>query len=124
MAFAADAALPAAEREPDYIARFVDDGFKDQTFHVWESGGEPVATARLRPVAGLGARVSGVYTPDAQRGCGYASVLTASLSQKVLASGLWCCLFADAENALTNRMYRRIGYEKLATIADIMFAAV
>ncbi len=122
MAFAVDAGLPAAEREPDYIARFVDDGLADQTFHVWEVQGVPVATARLRPVAGLGARVSGVYTPDDMRGRGYASALTAALSGKVLAGGLWCCLFADGDNPLTNRIYQRIGFVKLATFADMVFA--
>lgn len=122
MAFAVDAGLPVAEREPDYIARFVNEGLADHTFHVWEVHGAPAATARLRPVAGLGARVSGVYTPDDKRGHGYASALTAALSQKVLAGGLWCCLFADADNPLTNRIYQRIGYVKLATFADMMFA--
>ena len=77
---------------------------------------------RAQPVAGMGARVSGVSTPGDKRGRGYASALTAALSQKVLAEGLWCCLFADADNALTNRIYRRIGYLKLATFADMLFA--
>ncbi len=121
MAFAVDAGLPAAERELDYVTRFVDEGLLDHTFFVWEVAGEPVSTARLRPVATIGARVSGVYTPDQRRGHGFASALTAALSQKVLADGSWCCLFADADNALTNRIYRRIGYVKLATFADMLF---
>ncbi|MCE9522344.1 MAG: hypothetical protein K8S25_07930 [Alphaproteobacteria bacterium] len=77
----------------------------------------------MRPVAALGARVSGVYTPDERRGHGFAAALTAALSQKVLTGGLWCCLFADADNPLTNRIYQRIGYVKLATFADMLFAA-
>lgn len=122
MGFAVDAGLPAVEREADYIARFVDEGLADRSFFVWEVDGAPVATARLRPVGEIGARVSGVYTPDDQRGHGYASALTAALSQRVLASGRWCCLFADADNPLTNRIYQRIGYAKVATFADIMFS--
>lgn len=121
MAFAVDAGLPEAEREADYITRFVDEGLADRTFSVWEMQGVAVATARLRPVAEMGARVSGVYTPNEWRGRGYAAALTASLSQQVLSSGRWCCLFADADNALTNRIYQRIGYTKVATFADIMF---
>lgn len=123
-AFAVDAGLPEAEREIDYITRFVDEGLADRSFFVWEAGGAPVATARLRPIAGLGARVSGVYTPDDQRGRGYASALTAALSARVLAHGQWCCLFADADNALTNRIYQRIGYLKVATFADILFSEI
>lgn len=120
-AFAVDAGLPAAEREIDYITRFVDEGLADRSFFVWEANGAPVATARLRLVAALGARVSGVYTPDEARGRGYASALTAALSERVLAHGQWCCLFADADNDLTNRIYQRIGYRKVATFADILF---
>jgi GNAT superfamily N-acetyltransferase len=121
MAFAVDAGLPPAERELDYVTRFVDEGLADGAFFVWETQGAAVATARLRPVGTIGARVSGVYTPDDQRGHGYASALTARLSQRVLSSGLWCCLFADADNPLTNRIYQRIGYTRLATFADILF---
>ena len=121
MAFAVDAGLPEAEREAEYITRFVDEGLADRTFSIWETQGIAVATARLRPVAELGARVSGVYTPNERRGRGYAAALTAALSQRVLSSGRWCCLFADADNALTNRIYQRIGYTKVATFADIMF---
>lgn len=122
MAFAVDAGLPPPERERDYITRFVDEGLVDGTFFVWQTRGEAVATARLRAVGTVGARVSGVYTPDEQRGHGYASALTARLSERVLASGRWCCLFADADNALTNRLYQRIGYVRVATFADILFA--
>ena len=119
--FAVDAGLPAVEREAAYIARFVDEGLADRSFFVWEVDGSPAATARLRAVGEIGARVSGVYTPEDKRGHGYASALTAALSTRVLASGRWCCLFADADNPLTNRIYQRIGYTKVATFADIMF---
>lgn len=123
MSFAVDAALPPAEREADYITRFDDEGLADRAFFVWEDSGEPVATARLRSIAALGARISGVYTPDDRRGRGYASALTAALATRVLSAGQWCCLFADADNPLTNRIYARIGFEKVATFADILFSS-
>ena len=122
LAFAIDAGLPEAERGVDYVTRFVDEGIGDGTFRVWEVAGETVATARFRPIGESGARVSGVYTPDEWRGRGYASALTAALSENVLAAGLWCCLFADADNPVTNRMYQRIGYVKVASFADVLFA--
>jgi ribosomal protein S18 acetylase RimI-like enzyme len=122
MAFAVDAGLPGPERELDYVTRFVDEGFKDNAFFVWDVEGAAVATARLRRIANVGARVSGVYTPNERRGRGFASALTAALSQRVLTSGLWCCLFADADNSLTNRIYQRVGYQKVATFADILFS--
>jgi len=121
MGFAHDAGLGANEREPAFVARVVDETLAESGFALWEGGGKPVATARLRRIASIGARLSGVYTPPELRGHGYASALTAALSQKVLDEGLWCCLFADAANPLTNRIYQRIGYVKLAACADILF---
>src|SRR6185295_5099907 len=91
--FAEDGDLPAAERAVQNIERLVDEGFADDIFHLWEVDNAPVSTARLRRIATAGARVSGVYTPPALRGRGYASALTAALSQHVLDSGRWCCLF-------------------------------
>lgn len=122
--FADDAALPPGERDPAFVARLVDAGLPQNVFSFWEVDGAPRATARLRPIAQIGARVSGVYTPPSERGHGYAAALTAALSQAVLDRGQFCCLFADAANPLTNRIYQRIGYVKVATFADVMFSDV
>lgn len=121
--FATDAALPPGESDPAFVARLVDAGLPHNVFSLWEVDGAPRATARLRPIAQIGARVSGVYTPPSERGRGYAAALTAALSQAVLDRGQFCCLFADAANPLTNRIYQRIGYVKVATFADVMFSA-
>jgi ribosomal protein S18 acetylase RimI-like enzyme len=119
--FADDAQLPPAESDPAFVAGLVDAGLAEGAFSLWEVEGEPRATARLRPIADIGARVSGVYTPPDARGRGYAAALTAALSQAVLARGQFCCLFADAANPLTNRIYQRIGYVKVAGFADVLF---
>lgn len=119
--FAIDGGLPASEHDPVFIARLVDDGIAENTFGLWEVDGEPVSTARLRMIGEYGARVSGVYTPSHLRGRGYAAALTAALSQKVLDDGLLCCLFADAANPLTNRLYPRVGYTHVARFTDLLF---
>lgn len=121
LGFAEDGDLPAAERARDYVERLVDEGLANDAFALWEVNGAPVATARLRRIVAIGARVSGVYTPPELRGHGFASALTAALSQQVLDGGLWCCLLADGANPMTNRIYQRIGYVKLATFAVILF---
>jgi predicted GNAT family acetyltransferase len=120
--FADDAHLPPTERNPAFVASVVDAGLKDGVFSLWEDEGRPRATARLRLIAGTGARVSGVYTPPSERGRGYAAALTAALSQAVLDRGQFCCLFADADNPLTNRIYQRVGYVKVADFADVVFS--
>ena len=118
--FAEDADLPANEREPGYVAQAIDEGFGE--YVLWDVDGAPVAMARRRPVATMGVRIGAVFTPRDLRGRGYAAALTAALSQRVLDQGQFCCLFADAANAATNRLYQRLGYLKLATFADIVFA--
>ena len=63
------------------------------------------------------------FIPDRdRRRVGVFAALTAALSERVLERGLFCCLFADAANALTNRLYPRVGYIKLAAFADIVFS--
>jgi GNAT superfamily N-acetyltransferase len=120
--FAVDAELPPSERDPAHAARVVDEGqARGNPSYMWVVDGRPVATARLRLIAQDGARISGVYTPPSLRGRGYAAAVTAALSQRVLDQGMFCCLFADAANALTNRLYQRIGYVKVGTYADIIF---
>lgn len=119
--FAIDGGLPEGERDPTFIRQIVDDGIAENTFGLWEVDGAPVATARLRMIGDYGARVSGVYTPPHLRGRGYAAALTAALSQTVLDSGRLCCLFADAANPLTNRLYPRVGYTHVARFTDLLF---
>jgi predicted GNAT family acetyltransferase len=120
--FANDADLPATERDQAFVVKMVDAGLGEGSFFCWEVDGAPVATARLRRISTIGARVSGVYTPPANRGRGYAAALTAALSKSVLDRKQYCCLFADASNALTNRIYQRIGYAQVARFTDILFS--
>ncbi len=79
---------------------------------IWEdANGTPVSMCRKAREASFGTSVSGVYTPDAHRGHGYASHLVALFSQKLLDDGaLRCLLFTDAENPTSNGIYQRIGY--------------
>ena len=57
-----------------------------------------------------GARVGPVYTPPELRGRGYASALTASLTERLLERRRFCFLFTDLANPTSNSIYQRIGY--------------
>jgi predicted GNAT family acetyltransferase len=89
---------------------------------LWEADGRPVACALERTFRTVGSRVTTVFTARDQRGRGYGSAITAALSQRVLDSGRWCVLFADAHNPHTNRIYQRLGYQFQAVYSDIHFA--
>ena len=88
---------------------------------VWEDP-RPVSFAGFGGLTPHGARVGPVYTPPALRGHGYASALTAWLSQHLLDSGRqFCCLFTNQANPTSNHIYQTIGYSPVADVGDFKF---
>jgi uncharacterized protein len=97
---------------------------------LWEDGGEPVSLAGWGGRTPNGIRVGPVYTPPTMRGRGYATALTAELSQRLLDGRLFtggrrfCFLYTDLANPTSNAVYERIGYRRVAESAEIVFAGV
>jgi predicted GNAT family acetyltransferase len=94
---------------------------------IWEDGGEPVSLAGWGGATPNGIRVGPVYTPPELRGRGYATGLTAELSQGLLDGRLFeggrrfCFLYTDLANPTSNAIYERIGYRRVAESAEILF---
>ena len=94
---------------------------------LWEDSGEPVSTAGWGGPTPNGVRVAPVYTPPELRGRGYATALTAELSQRLLDGRLFeggrrfCFLYTDLANTTSNAIYERIGYRRVAESAEIVF---
>jgi RimJ/RimL family protein N-acetyltransferase len=79
---------------------------------VWELDGEPVSMAAVSRRTPWSSSIGFVYTPPELRGRGFASAVTAALSQRELDAGQrWCSLFTDQANATSNHIYADIGYE-------------
>ena len=79
---------------------------------LWQTApAEPVSLAALtRHVAGM-VRVGPVYTPPELRGHGYASAVTAAVSERARANGAdEVLLYTDLANPVSNSIYQRIGY--------------
>jgi predicted GNAT family acetyltransferase len=90
---------------------------------VWEDG-NPVSMAATVGPTPRGIRINLVYTPRALRRRGYASACVAALSQRMLDSGrTFCFLYADLANPTSNGIYQRMGYERVADVSMITFAA-
>jgi uncharacterized protein len=95
---------------------------------LWEDGGEPVSLAGWGGRTPNGIRVGPVYTPPELRGRGYATALTAELSQRLLDGRLleggrrFCFLYTDLANPTSNAIYERIGYRRVVESAEIVFA--
>ena len=82
---------------------------------LWWDAGRAVSLAGVRGPTRNGIRIGPVYTPPEQRGRGYASALTAALTQHLLASGrAHVTLFTDLANPTSNGIYQAIGYRAVA----------
>jgi hypothetical protein len=94
---------------------------------LWEDEGEPVSFAGWGGRTPNGIRVGPVYTPPELRGRGYATALTAELSQRLLDGRLFdggrrfCFLYTDLANPTSNAIYERIGYRRVAESAEVVF---
>jgi predicted GNAT family acetyltransferase len=95
---------------------------------LWEDGGEPVSAAGWGGPTPNGIRIGPVYTPPELRGKGYATALTAELSQRLLDGRLYeggrrfCFLYTDLANPTSNAIYERIGYRRIAEAAEVVFS--
>jgi predicted GNAT family acetyltransferase len=63
-----------------------------------------------------------VFTPPQFRGRGYATALTAALSQALLEGGKqFTALFTDLANPTSNSIYQKIGYRPLCDFDEYRF---
>ena len=96
-------------------------------FLLWGDGGDTVSLAGWGGPTPNGIRVGPVYTPPELRGRGYATALTAELSQRLLDGRLFagarrfCFLYTDLANPTSNAIYERIGYRRVAESAEVVF---
>ena len=89
----------------------------------WIDQGRPVALAALARPTRRGICINAVYTPPEQRGHGYASGLVAALSAEGLNRGKsFCMLYADQNNPISNRIYRRLGYRAVCDACTYRFS--
>lgn len=91
--------------------------------YFWDVDGAPVSMAVATGWTPHGARIGYVFTPSEQRGHGYASAMTAALSERILEGGRrFCVLYTDATNPVPNAIYPRVGYRPLTDLVDVRFS--
>lgn len=83
---------------------------------------DPVAMAVASVPAGGVSRIGFVYTPPGHRGHGYASAVTAAISERQRERGLRCMLYTDLANPTSNAIYAAIGYRRLGETLDVRFS--
>ena len=83
----------------------------------WETDRELVSMAGYAGPTPNGIRIGAVYTPPEQRKNGYASAVTAAVSQYLLDRGYqFCFLFTDLQNPTSNHIYQQIGYSPVCDV--------
>jgi hypothetical protein len=93
-----------------------------RAMYFWVVDGRPVSMVGVSGETPNGIRVAPVYTPRELRGRGYASALTAAVTQAQLDSGKrYCFLFTDLANPTSNHIYQAIGYRPVSDVSDYRF---
>jgi predicted GNAT family acetyltransferase len=93
-------------------------------FWLWEVDGRAVSLVGAGGRTPNGMRIGPVYTPPQERGRGYASRLTAFVSETLLAEGhRFCFLYTDVDNPTANHIYQEIGYRPVTDALMVSFGA-
>jgi predicted GNAT family acetyltransferase len=119
-------ALPDDPPPPDPLGmadRWIGVGFR--TLYLWEDDGRVVSLVGAGGETPNGIRIGPVYTPHELRGRGYATALTAAVSQDQLDRGRrFCFLFTDLANPTSNHIYQEIGYQPVGDVDQYRFDPV
>ena len=86
---------------------------------IWETPDGDVAHLSGASLPSYGvSRIGPVYTPKQHRGHGIASYVVAELTRRGLDAGNRMCLFTDADNPTSNKIYEAVGYRPVAEMAE------
>lgn len=107
---------PACSPDVDAIRRRIAAG----STWLWEVDGAPVNMTVAHPVMFGSSRIGPVYTPPEHRGRGYAAWVVALLTQQILDAGARPCLYTDQANPISNKVYERIGYERVQDEGNVI----
>lgn len=108
------------EEAPEDLRERTQERLQKEVLWLMENeSGEPVSMAQTTRQMAHGVAVSSVYTPPEHRGRGYCQNTVAALCREKLGEGFrFCTLFVDKKNPISNRVYRKIGFEVLEDCSE------
>ena len=108
----------AVPQNVDQIIKQVENG----SVYLWVTD-RPVSTAVSSRGTENTGTVGAVYTPPEHRNNGYATALTAAVTQKILDSGKkHAILYTDLDNSTSNSIYQQIGYKPVSDSTVWLFS--
>lgn len=113
------------EEKTDEEANSKFEYYMKRGYYVLEKEGKIVSQAVIGRELIKGKGISGVYTTKEERGKGYAYNLVYTLSKKCLDEGAeYCVLYTDAENPISNHVYKKMGYVQRVECEELEFIKV
>ncbi len=123
-AFADEALPPRLAEHARQLRRLdtqLDDAQDASGIWLWETDGRPTSMTGFTAIP-RGARIGPVYTPEAERGRGFASNVVAHASAWHLdRSADACYLYTDLGNPTSNKIYADLGFEQVCESDNIDF---
>jgi predicted GNAT family acetyltransferase len=114
-------AIPREQAEKESRGRLESDP-KIRGMRFWVDDGKRVSMAGYGAPTPNGIRIGPVYTPPEYRKHGYASALTAALSQELLDQGRqFVTLYTDLSNPTSNHIYQTVGYQPVYDVDEYHF---
>ena len=114
-------AIPSEKSTREDAQNMAEAKIEDGDFFVWDDGSPAALAGKTRPTP-HGTCIGPVYTPPEKRGRGYATALTAALSQLLLDQGCqFTALFTDLTNPTSNSIYQKIGYRPVCDFNEYIF---
>eukprot|EP01040_Poterioochromonas_malhamensis_P016513 gene16513-18756_t len=122
--YSIDAKLPRGKITRDYAEGLMSTRVREGAVSLWiattDSGERPVSMTVATIIDDM-VRFGSVYTPEEERGHGYASILVNLLTKQFFDEGKVCTLYTDADNPVSNSIYYKIGYRVISDERIITF---
>ena len=89
--------------------------------YLWIVQNRPVSMVKSARSTKNGIVITLVYTPQEERGKGYASSSVYTFTKQLLDTYSFCCLYTDLMNPTSNSIYQKIGYKWVCESIMIQF---